>query len=62
MLKEISCELFKANGELRKSIIFHKGLNIIFGGRTGVNSIGKSTMLLIVTLLLLEIPMLRVMQ
>lgn len=48
MLKEISCELFKANGEVRKPISFHKGLNIILGGRTGVNSIGKSTMLLIV--------------
>lgn len=30
------------------SIRFHKGLNIILGGGTGVNSIGKSTMLLII--------------
>lgn len=48
MLKEISCELFKVNGQKRKPIKFHKGLNIVLGGGTGVNSIGKSTMLLII--------------
>jgi hypothetical protein len=48
MLREISCDLFKANGKVRKPIRFHKGLNIILGGKTGVNSIGKSTMLLII--------------
>jgi len=48
MLKEISCELFKINGKTREPIRFHKGLNIILGGGTGANSIGKSTMLLII--------------
>lgn len=48
MLKEISCELFKVNGQPRKPIRFHKGLNIVLGGKTGANSIGKSTMLLII--------------
>lgn len=48
MLKEISCELFKVDGEVRPPIRFHNGLNIVLGGKTGVNSIGKSTMLLIV--------------
>lgn len=48
MLREISCELFKKNGQVRQPICFHKGLNIILGGKTGVNSIGKSTMLLII--------------
>jgi len=48
MLKKISCELFKVNGQKREPIRFHKGLNIILGGGTGVNSIGKSTMLLII--------------
>lgn len=48
MLTEISCELFKADGQIRQPIRFHKGLNIVLGGKTGVNSIGKSTMLLII--------------
>ena len=48
MLTEVSCELFKVNGQVRQPIRFHKGLNIILGGKTGVNSIGKSTMLLII--------------
>lgn len=48
MLTEISCELFKVDGQTRPPILFHKGLNIILGGKTGVNSIGKSTMLLII--------------
>lgn len=48
MLKEISCELFKEKGCQREPIRFHKGLNIVLGGGTGVNSIGKSTMLLII--------------
>ena len=48
MLTEISCEFFKLNGQIRPPIQFHKGLNIILGGKTGVNSIGKSTMLLII--------------
>ncbi len=48
MLTEISCELFKVDGQTRPPVRFHKGLNIILGGNTGVNSIGKSTMLLII--------------
>lgn len=48
MLKEIRCDKFKSNGHPRGPIQFKKGLNIILGGGTGVNSIGKSTMLLIV--------------
>ncbi|WP_028125403.1 DUF2326 domain-containing protein [Eremococcus coleocola] len=48
MLTEINCELFMADGKPRGSIFFKEGLNIILGGGTGANSIGKSTMLLIV--------------
>lgn len=36
MLTEVSCELFKVNGQVRQPIRFHKGLNIILGGKTGV--------------------------
>lgn len=43
MLKEIFCSKFK-----HPKIKFHKGLNIILGDNNGSNSIGKSTMLLIV--------------
>jgi uncharacterized protein YydD (DUF2326 family) len=48
MLAEISCELFKIGEQKRPPIRFHKGLNIILGGEAGANSIGKSTMLLII--------------
>ena len=48
MLTEISCELFKIGEKRREPVRFYKGLNIILGGKTGVNSIGKSTMLLVI--------------
>jgi len=48
MLKEISCELFKIGEQTRPPVRFHKGLNIVLGGEAGANSIGKSTMLLII--------------
>lgn len=48
MLTEISCELFKIGEQMREPVRFYKGLNIVLGGKTGVNSIGKSTMLLII--------------
>ncbi|MEH2791784.1 ATP-binding protein [Segatella copri] len=43
MLKEIFCSKFK-----QPKIVFHKGLNVILGDDNGSNSIGKSTMLLII--------------
>lgn len=42
MLKSVSCEKFKV-----KTITFHPGLNIVVGGKRGTNSIGKTTLLLI---------------
>lgn len=47
MLKLISCDEFKADGKTRKEICFNKGLNVILGGQSGTNSIGKSTFLMI---------------
>jgi len=47
MLIEIFCDKFISNGEIRKPIQFHKGLNTILGSETGSNSIGKSTFLMI---------------
>lgn len=43
MLKEIYCPLFK-----HRTVSFQKGLNVILGDNNASNSIGKSTMLLIV--------------
>nr|WP_278430425.1 DUF2326 domain-containing protein [Brevibacillus laterosporus] len=43
MLKEIRCEIFR-----EKVIGFHKGLNVVLGDSVGSNSIGKSTLLMIV--------------
>lgn len=43
MLLDIYCDKF-----LQKHIIFHNGLNVILGGSKANNSIGKSTLLLIV--------------
>ena len=43
MLKEIFCSKFK-----QPKIVFHKGPNVILGDDNGSNSIGKSTMLLII--------------
>lgn len=43
MLSEISCEHFK-----QKKISFKSGLNVILGDDKGINSIGKSTALMVV--------------
>jgi len=43
MLKKISCNIF-----LQKEIVFHEGLNAIVGDDIASNSIGKSTMLMII--------------
>lgn len=47
MLIELSSDSFRSNGEIREKIIFHQGLNTIVGGDRGVNSIGKSTFLML---------------
>ena len=43
MLKEIYSSVIK-----QKTIKFHKGLNVVLGDNNASNSIGKSTMLLII--------------
>lgn len=48
MLKEISCDQFIENEKIRGPIYFNKGLNVILGGHSGTNSIGKSTFLMII--------------
>jgi len=48
MLKEIQCDRFISNGEIRPAIKFNRGLNTILGGTHANNSIGKTTFLLIV--------------
>lgn len=51
MLIEIQCDKFKVggkNGETREPIHFHKGLNAIVGDDDRSNSIGKSTLLMII--------------
>lgn len=52
MLKEIYCERFKEDGKIRPKIEFHKGLNTIVGtgagGEKSENSVGKSTLLMII--------------
>ena len=48
MLKEISCHKFKTKKHPSESIYFHPGLNVVLGSEDGANSIGKSTMLLII--------------
>lgn len=47
MLVEIRCDEFIENGEQRKPIKFHEGLNVIIGDENRSNSIGKSTFLMI---------------
>lgn len=47
MLVEIRCSAFKGFGRIRPPVRFHKGLNVILGTKTGANSIGKSTFLMI---------------
>ena len=51
MLVEIYCNKFKTggkDGEVRPVIKFHKGLNAIIGDDNRSNSIGKSTLLMII--------------
>ncbi len=48
MLIEIQSNAFKSNGNVRPTIRFHQGLNIVKGPDDFVNSIGKSTFLMIV--------------
>ena len=51
MLKEIYCSKFKIggkNGETRPAIQFHEGLNAVIGDGNRSNSIGKSTLLMII--------------
>lgn len=47
MLVEIQCDKFLKNGETRKPIQFHAGLNTVIGNDNGSNSVGKSTFLMI---------------
>lgn len=48
MLIEISCSKFKTLKHPKETINFHPGLNVVLGSKNGANSIGKSTMLLII--------------
>ncbi len=48
MLKSISCDKFIELGQSRGPIEFHDGLNTILGTSDGTNSIGKSTLLMII--------------
>lgn len=51
MLVEIFCDKFKTggkDGEVRPPIQFHKGLNAVIGDNNRSNSIGKSTLLMII--------------
>lgn len=43
MLKQITCDKF-----IEKTITFHKGLNVVLGDEIASNSIGKSTLLMII--------------
>lgn len=48
MLKEIYCDRFIYHGKPRGRIQLHYGLNTVVGSKTGTNSIGKSTSLLVI--------------
>lgn len=48
MLVELQCDKFVDNGDVRNPIKFNPGLNVVLGDETGSNSIGKSTLLLII--------------
>lgn len=51
MLVEIYCDKFKTggkDGEVRPPITFHEGLNAVIGDEDRSNSIGKSTLLMII--------------
>lgn len=48
MLKQISCDKFLDNGQVRPPITFKPGLNAVVGDSAKSNSIGKSTLLMII--------------
>lgn len=48
MLKLIKCDKFRDGNGIREPIIFHPGLNTVLGDRKSSNSIGKSTLLMII--------------
>lgn len=48
MLKQISCDKFLDNGQVRSPITFKSGLNAVVGDSAKSNSIGKSTLLMII--------------
>lgn len=48
MLKSIRCDKFLSMGKIREPILFHKGLNTVLGSSDAKNSIGKSTLLMII--------------
>jgi len=48
MLKMIQCDKFMVDGKVRPPIQFKPGLNTVLGDEVGSNSIGKSTMLMII--------------
>ena len=48
MLKQISCDKFLDNGQVRPPITFKLGLNAVLGDSAKSNSIGKSTLLMII--------------
>ena len=47
MLVKLQCDKFMSNGKKRPAIEFHEGLNAILGDEDRSNSIGKSTLLMI---------------
>lgn len=48
MLKTITCDAFRSFGQQGKTITFKMGLNVILGDENSSNSIGKSTLLMII--------------
>ena len=48
MLIELKCSEFKSNQQQRPAITFNPGLNAVLGDNVGSNSIGKSTLLMII--------------
>lgn len=48
MLVEIQCDQFLSRGNPRGIITLNKGLNTVLGSKTGSNSIGKSTFLMMI--------------
>lgn len=55
MLIEMKSPAFKEHGKERPPITFKKGLNVILGKEDGAMSIGKSSTLLAIDFVLVEI-------